>query len=315
MTQATVAIGMLQVVALVAVAPVLAGVMRTIRSRLEGRQGPSPLQPWRDLRKLLRKERLITQQASWVFVLAPLVLVASTVTVAAVIPTVATTTLLGDAVDLIGVVYLLLTGTVVLALAGLDTGTAFGGMGSSRAMTIAALAEPAALLAIFAVSLRAGSSSLAAIAEATLADPVALASPETLLAFGAVAVVTLAESGRLPIDNPSTHLELTMVHEAMILEYAGPDLGLVEFAAQLRLTLFLTLICTLFIPWGIATTATAAAVGIGVTAWLVKMLLLGAAVAILEVGLAKLRLFRVPELLAAAFILAFLAVVVSFFLQ
>jgi formate hydrogenlyase subunit 4 len=233
---------MLQVVVLVAVAPVVAGVMRTVRSRLEGRQGPSPLQPWRDLRKLLRKERLITQHASWVFVVAPLVVVASTLTVAAVIPTVATTTLLGDAVDLIGVVYLLLTGTVVLALAGLDTGTAFGGMGSSRAMTIAALAEPAALLAIFAVSLRAGSSSLAAIAETTLADPVGLASPETLLAFGAVAVVTLAESGRLPIDNPSTHLELTMVHEAMILEYAGPDLGLVEFGAQLRLTLFLTLI-------------------------------------------------------------------------
>ncbi|MEX0796646.1 MAG: NADH-quinone oxidoreductase subunit H [Acidimicrobiia bacterium] len=315
MTPAAVAIGALQVVVLVAVAPVVAGMMRTLRSRLEGRQGPSPLQPWRDLRKLLRKERLLTQNASWVFVLAPLVLVASTLTVAAVIPTVATTTLLGDAVDLIGVVYLLLTGTVVLALAGLDTGTAFGGMGSSREMTIAALAEPAALLAIFAVSLRAGSSSLAAIAETTLLDPTGLASPETLLAFGAVAVVTLAESGRLPIDNPSTHLELTMVHEAMILEYAGPDLGLVEFAAQLRLTLFLTLICTLFLPWGMATTATAAAVGIGVAAWLVKVLALGAAVAILEVSLAKLRLFRVPELLAAAFILSFLAVVVSFFLQ
>ncbi len=309
-----VAIGVLQVVVLVVTAPVVAGVMRTIRSRMEGRTGPTPLQPWRDLRKLLRKERLITQQASWVFVFAPLVLVASTLVLAAVVPTVATTTLLGDSVDLIGVVYLLLTGTVVLALAGLDTGTAFGGMGSSREMTIAALAEPAALLAIFAVSLQAGSSSLAAIAETTLAHPAGLVSPEILLAFGAVTVVTLAEAGRLPIDNPSTHLELTMIHEAMILEYAGPDLGLIEFGAQLRLTLFLSLICTLFIPWGMATTDAAAAIAIGVVSWLVKVLFLAAGVAVFEVGLAKLRLFRVPELLAVAFILAFLAIVMSSFL-
>jgi formate hydrogenlyase subunit 4 len=314
-TAVAIAIGALQVVVVVAMAPVVAGVMRTIRSRMEGRTGPTPLQPWRDLRKLLRKERLITQQASWVFVFAPLVLVASTLAVAAVIPTVATTSLLGDSVDLIGVVYLLLTGTVVLGLAGLDTGTAFGGMGSSRGMTIAALAEPAALLAIFAVSLRAGSSSLANIAETTLADPAGLASPATLFAFGAVTVVTLAEAGRLPIDNPSTHLELTMVHEAMVLEYAGPDLGLIEFAGQLRLTLFLSLICSLFIPWGMATTGAAAAIGVGLVAWSVKVLFLAAGVAVFEVGLAKLRLFRVPELLAAAFILSFLAVIVSFFLQ
>jgi formate hydrogenlyase subunit 4 len=289
--------------------------MRTTRARLEGRVGPSPLQPWRDLRKLLRKERLITEQTSWIFGVAPLLLVASTLVVVAVIPSVATTTLLVDSVDLIGVIYLLLLGTVVLALAAIDTGTAFGGMGSSRGMTIAALAEPAALLAIFAVSLRAGSSSLSTIVEGALADPAGLASPETLLAFGAVAVVTLAEAGRLPVDNPSTHLELTMIHEAMVLEYAGPDLALVEFAASLRLTLFFGLIGTLFLPWGIATTDNLAAIAVGVVAWLVKVLALAVGVAAVEVGLAKLRLFRVPELLAAAFILSFLAVIVSFFLR
>jgi formate hydrogenlyase subunit 4 len=315
MTAAAIAIGLLQVLALMAIAPVVTGVMRTTRSRLEGRVGPSPIQPWRDLRKLLHKERLITEQTSWIFGVAPLLLVASTLVVVAVIPSVATTTLLVDSVDLIGVIYLLLLGTVVLALAALDTGTAFGGMGSSRGMTIAALAEPAALLAIFAVSLRAGSSSLSAIVEGALADPAGLASPETLLAFGAVAVVTLAEAGRLPVDNPSTHLELTMIHEAMVLEYAGPDLALVEFAASLRLTLFLGLISTLFLPWGIATTDNLAAIAVGVVAWLVKVLALAVGVAAVEVGLAKLRLFRVPELLAAAFILSFLAVIVSFFLR
>jgi formate hydrogenlyase subunit 4 len=315
MTAAAIAIGLLQVLALVAIAPVVTGVMRTTRARLEGRVGPSPLQPWRDLRKLLRKERLITEQTSWIFGAAPLLLVASTLVVVAVIPSVATTTLLVDSVDLIGVIYLLLLGTVVLALAAIDTGTAFGGMGSSRGMTIAALAEPAALLAIFAVSLRAGSSSLSTIVEGALADPAGLASPETLLAFGAVAVVTLAEAGRLPVDNPSTHLELTMIHEAMVLEYAGPDLALVEFAASLRLTLFFGLIGTLFLPWGIATTDTLAAIAVGVVSWLVKVLALAVGVAAVEVGLAKLRLFRVPELLAAAFILSFLAVIVSFFLR
>jgi formate hydrogenlyase subunit 4 len=315
MTAAAIAIGLLQVLALVAMAPVVTGVMRTTRARLEGRVGPSPLQPWRDLRKLLSKERLITEQTSWIFGVAPLLLVASTLVVVAVIPSVATTTLLVDSVDLIGVIYLLLLGTVVLALAALDTGTAFGGMGSSRGMTIAALAEPAALLAIFAVSLRAGSSSLSAIVEGALADPEGLASPETLLAFGAVAVVTLAEAGRLPVDNPSTHLELTMIHEAMVLEYAGPDLALVEFAASLRLTLFFGLIGTLFVPWGIATTDNLTAIAVGVVAWLVKVLTLAVGVAAVEVGLAKLRLFRVPELLAAAFILSFLAVIVSFFLR
>jgi formate hydrogenlyase subunit 4 len=315
MTAAAIAIGLLQVLLLVAIAPLVTGVMRTTRARLEGRVGPSPLQPWRDLRKLLRKERLTTEQTSWIFGVAPLLLVASTLVVVAVIPAVATTTLLVDSVDLIGVIYLLLLGTVVLALAALDTGTAFGGMGSSRGMTIAALAEPAALLAIFAVSLRAGSSSLSTIVEGALDDPAGLASPETLLAFGAVAVVTLAEAGRLPVDNPSTHLELTMIHEAMILEYAGPDLALVEFAASLRLTLFFGLIATLFLPWGIATTDNLAAIGVGVVSWLVKVMALAVGVAAVEVGLAKLRLFRVPELLAAAFILSFLAVIVSFFLR
>ena len=170
-------------------------------------------------------------------------------------PSLSTASALDQVGDLFAVVYLLLLGTVFLALAGLDTGTAFGGMGASREMTIAAIAEPTILVAIFALSVAAGSSNLGAIVAATLDHPSAAASPASLLAFAALVVVTIAETGRLPVDNPTTHLELTMIHEAMILEYSGPDLALVELAAHLRLVVFLGLLANLFLPWGIATTA------------------------------------------------------------
>jgi formate hydrogenlyase subunit 4 len=216
--------------------------------------------------------------------------------------------------DLFAVVYLLLLGTVFLALAGLDPGTAFGGMGSSREMTVAALAEPTILLAVFALSVSAGSSSLAAIVASTLDEPSALASPQSVLAFAALAVVTLAETGRLPVDNPSTHLELTMIHEAMVLEYAGPDLALVELAAHMRLVAFLGLLANLFVPWGIATTTHPVDLVLAALAVAGKIAVLGVIVAAFEVFVAKLRLFRVPELLTASFVLAFLAVTASFFL-
>jgi formate hydrogenlyase subunit 4 len=199
-------------------------------------------------------------------------------------------------------------------LGGLDTGTAFGGMGASREMTIAAIAEPTVLLAIFALSVPAGSSNMGAIVSATLARPSSVAAPGSVLAFAALAVVTLAETGRLPVDNPSTHLELTMVHEAMVLEYTGPDLALVELAAHVRLVIFLGLLANLFVPWGIATTTDPVDLAAGAVAWAAKLVLLGAAVAAFEVFVAKVRLFRVPELLAASFVLAFLAVTASFFL-
>jgi formate hydrogenlyase subunit 4 len=230
------------------------------------------------------------------------------------VPFLTTRSALDQVGDLFAVVYLLLLGTVFLALAGLDTGTAFGGMGSSRAMTVAAVAEPSILLAIFALSVNAGSSNLGAIVTSTLAHPGAVASPESLLAFGALGIVALAETGRLPVDNPSTHLELTMIHEAMILEYAGADLALVELAAHTRLVIFLGLLANLFAPWGIATTTRPLELALGALAVAGKIAVLGIAVAAFEVFVAKLRLFRVPELLAASFVLAFLAVTASFFL-
>jgi formate hydrogenlyase subunit 4 len=313
-TLAGLIVAVAQAALVVAGAPFLVGLVRTVRARLEGRVGAGVGQPWRDLRKLWRKERIRPQHTSWIFSATPLVLASTSLVVAAIVPFASTRSGLDEAGDLFAVVALFLAGTVFLALAGLDPGTAFGGMGSSREMTIAALAEPTLLVAVFALSVRAGSSNLSAIMGATLAHPDRLASPGSLLAAGALAMVILAEAGRLPVDNPATHLELTMIHEAMILEYAGPDLALVEGAAHMRLAVLLALLANLFVPWGIATTTRPLEVLVGATATGAKVAFLGVVLATFEVFVAKLRLFRVPELLAASFVLAFLAVTASFFL-
>ncbi len=304
-----------QAVLVVAGAPVLTGLMRQIRARMEGRAGPGVLQPWRDLRKLLRrKESLTPRGTGQVFRTAPVLLMATTLLVAVAAPFVTTASALPPAADLFAVVALLALGTVALALAGLDTGTAFGGMGASREITVIALVEPTLLVAILALSARAGSTDLAAIVSSTVDDPARVGSPVSLLAAVALAIVTVAETGRLPVDNPATHLELTMVHEAMVLEYAGPDLALVELASSMRLTVFLGLLANLFVPWGIATSASLPALLAGAAAFAGKVGLLGAALATAEVFFAKLRLFRVPELLAGSFLLALLAVAASFVL-
>ncbi|WP_427892779.1 respiratory chain complex I subunit 1 family protein [Kribbella sp. GL6] len=304
----------LQLVVLVVLAPYVVGLMRQVRAALEGRAGAGIGQPWRDLRKLFRKEPISPEGSSWVFVAAPAVLAATTLVIAAVAPFVATVSPLDGVADLFAIVALLLLGTVALALAGLDTGTAFGGMGASREITVAALAEPTILLAGFALSARVGSTNLAAIVERGNHSPGDLLSPATLLAAVALAVVVIAEAGRLPVDNPSTHLELTMIHEAMVLEYSGRDLALVEFASALRLTVLLGLWVNLFAPWGIATSESPLALLGGTAVFVVKVAVVGAVLAAGEVFMAKLRLFRVPELLAGSFLFGVLAVSSSFFL-
>jgi len=302
-----------QVVVVVAGGPLLVGVMRQVRARLEGRTGAGVAQPWRDLRKLLRRQPATPTGTGWAFRLAPLLLVGTSLVLAAVVPLLTTASPLDRAADLFAVVGLLALGTATLALAALDTGTAFGGMGASRAITILALVEPTILVAVFALSARVGSTNLAAIVTATLQDPLRVASPASLLAAAALAIVVVAETGRLPVDNPATHLELTMIHEAMVLEYAGTDLALVEWAASMRLTVLLGLLASLFVPWGIAG-ASLAALPLALLAFLVKVTALGVGLGAAEVFLAKLRLFRVPELLAGSFVLALLAVASSFFL-
>lgn len=314
MTATGIAVAVVQMLLTIATAPVLVGMMRLIRARLEGRTGPPILQPWRDLRKLFGKQRMVSTNTGLVFAITPLVMVASAALVAGIVPFLSTRSALDQVGDLFAVVYLLLLGTVFLALAGLDTGTAFGGMGASRGMTITAIAEPTVLVAIFALSVSTGSSNLGTIVAATLSNPSGAASPASLLAFAALAVVTVAETGRIPVDNPSTHLELTMIHEAMILDYSGPDLALIELGAHVRLVVFLGLLANLFVPWGIATTAQPVQLVAAAAAVTLKLVILAAAIAAGEVFIAKVRLFRVPELLAASFVLAFLAVTASFFL-
>jgi len=302
-----------QVVMVAAGAPWLTGVMRQVRARMEGRAGAGIGQPWRDFRKLLRKEPITPVGTGPAFRVAPLLLVVTASVIAALVPLASTVTPVSGRADLILVVALLALGTVALALAGLDTGTAFGGMGASREMTILALVEPTILVAVFALSARVGSTNLAEIVTTTLNDPLRVASPASLLAAAALLIVVVAETGRLPVDNPATHLELTMIHEAMILEYAGSDLALVELAASMRLTILLGLLTSLFLPWGIAG-ASLAALPLALAAFVVKVAILGIGLGAAEVFIAKLRLFRVPELLAGSFVLAVLAVASSFFL-
>lgn len=301
-----------QVVAMVVLSPLLIGLMRQVRARFEGRVGAGVLQPWRDLRKLLAKEPLQADGTSWVSVAGPTVLIVSSLLVCAMTPLLGTVTFTRVPDDLFVVVSLLLIGTVALALVGLDAGTAFGGMGSSRHMTIAALVEPTVLVSVYALSIPVGSSVLSRIVEARLDDPASVMSPVSLLALLALAVAVVAETGRLPVDNPATHLELTMVHEAMVLESSGRDLAWLELGSWLRLGALLGLLSTLLVPWGIATEISAGTLLVAAAALVLKLGLAASLLAAVEVFLAKLRLFRVPELLAGSFVLAFLAVTASY---
>mgnify|MGYP001002135609 CR=1 FL=1 len=308
----SVVVVVVQLALAVAVTPVLIGVMRSTRARLEGRVGGGVWQPWRDVRKLMAKEPTRAPGSTPVLTVAPILLMASSLVLCALIPLASTLALASVPGDLFVVVSVLLLGTVALALLGLESGTAFGGMGSSRHMVIAALVEPTVLLSVYALSVPVGTSALSAIVQARRADPASLLNPVSLLAIFALVVVVIAETGRLPVDNPSTHLELTMIHEAMILESGGRDLGWLELGSWLRLTALLGLVANLALPLGIGQDAAPLTLVIGIAAVSVKVLLLGAALAAAEVFIAKLRLFRVPELLAGSFVLAFLSVSASY---
>jgi formate hydrogenlyase subunit 4 len=296
-------------------APGLVGFIRMVKARLQGRRGAPPWQPYYDLRKLFGKEAVVSRNASWLFRFAPYLIFATTVAVTMLVPLVAAPLPFDAVGDLLTVVYLMLLGTFFLALAGLDPGTAFGGMGASREMTVAAIAEPTIALAIFGLAVGAGSTNLGQIVAQTLSHPGAVINPGHLFGFAALFIVTLAETGRLPVDNPATHLELTMIHEAMTLEYSGRYLALIEWAAGLKLLVFFSLLANLFLPWGVATTLTPGGVAIAVIVLIAKLAMLGLTVAFIETRIAKLRLFRVTELLGVSFVLALLSVTSSFLLR
>lgn len=313
-TLGTAAVAIGQVVVLLLASPVVIGLMRTVRARLEGRYGGGLLQPWRDLRKLFGKEPLSAGGTTWVSTTGPLIVAASGVMLCALTPVLGTATFARLPDDLFVVVSVLLLGTVALALVGLDAGTAFGGMGSSRHMTIAALVEPTVLLAVYALSIPADSSALSRIVDSRLDDPASVVSPVSLLALLALTIAVVAETGRLPVDNPATHLELTMVHEAMVLESSGRDLAWLELGSWLRLGALLGLLTTLLVPWGVVSgQVTPAGLVLATLVLLAKLAVSAGLLATVEVTLAKIRLFRVPELLAGSFVIAFLAVTASYF--
>jgi formate hydrogenlyase subunit 4 len=310
---ADIAMTVLQALLLIAIAPGLVGYVRWLKARLQGRRGAGWLQPYREIRKAFAKQMVIADTTSWVFHLAPLAVFATAATAATLVPVLT----VGRPADLMGDLFvlaaILMLGTFCLALGGLDPGTAFGGMGSSREMTVAALTEPTLAIAVLALALTAGSTSLGAIAAGLIDRPSIALGPGHALALGAFFIALLAETGRLPVDNPATHLELTMIHEAMVLEYSGPYLALIEWGSATKLAVLLTLAANLFVPWGLAPALDPANLLVAVAALAGKLCLLGGLLAVLETRVAKLRLFRVPELLAVSFTLALLAAASSFF--
>jgi len=258
---------------------------------------------------------VLSETTSWIFRVTPFLLAAIMLVIAGGIPIVVTRLPLAFTGNIVLVMYLLLLGTFFLALAGLDAGSAFGGMGASREVVVAALAEPTVILAIFALALHTGTTNLGGIVERLAGERLLALHPGHLLAFVAFFVVMVAETGRLPVDNPATHLELTMIHEAMVLEYSGRYLALVEWAGAMKLFLFLALLGNLFIPWGVPAAGATPAIALGVAALGLKLLVLATLVALLESAVAKLRLFRVPELLSGSFVLALLSVASFFFVR
>lgn len=293
-------------------APLLTGYVRKVKSRLLRREGPQIIQPYRDLLKLLRKEVVLAENASWLFRVAPYLIFATTWVAAALVPTFATGLVFSPAVDLIAIVALLGSARFMLALAGLDVGTSFGGIGSSREMMISSLAEPAMLMVAFTLSLLAGSTQLSSVATYMQSTAVGLRVSLALSLVGLI-MVAIAENARIPIDNPATHLELTMVHEAMILEYSGRHLAVIEAAASLKLLLYLSLILCLFAPWGVAIAGQGfASYGLALLIYVVKLAMGGFLLAVFETAVAKMRVFRVSDFLGVSLMLGLLAALLLF---
>jgi formate hydrogenlyase subunit 4 len=285
-----------------AVAPLLNGVIKRAKAGWQNRQGPGLLQPWFDLWKYLGRESVISEHASWLFRWAPYVYFAAHLAAAALVPTLTVTSSLWGLGDAIVVVGLLALARFALALAALDTASNFGGMGTSRELAFASLVEPAMLIALFALAIPVGSTELGAL----VGD--GSVSVSRLLALGALAIVAIAETGRIPVDNPDTHLELTMAHEGMLLEYSGRPLGLLLWGTHLKQLAILSLLAGLLFPWGMARDLGALALALGIGTYLLKLTLLGLALAFVESTNVKLRIFRVPELLGAASLLGVMAV-------
>ena len=301
-----------QMLLVLALAPLFVGFVRKMKARLLRRQGPPLIQPYLDLVRLARKDVVLADSASWLFRIIPYLVFAAIWVAASLVPTFRTGLMFSWSADLIALIALLGSARFFLALAGMDVGTSFGGIGASREVMIASLAEPALLMIVFSLALLAGSTQLSVIAGYMLSSNVGL---RVTLALSLVALimVAIAENARIPVDNPATHLELTMVHEAMVLEYSGRHLAVIELAAQLQLLLYVSLIACVFAPWGLAPVGAGLETHVvGVAAYVGKLAVAGGLLALFETAIAKMRVFRVPAFLGAAFMLGILGVLLLF---
>jgi formate hydrogenlyase subunit 4 len=296
-----------QAVLVVLLAPLLTGIVRKTKARFQRRIGASIFQPYRDIARLLRKEAVVAHNASWLFTGAPVFIFAATWVAATLVPTFVFDTGLGAAADLIAILGILAAARFALALAGLDIGTSFGAIGASREMMIASVAEPAMLMLIFSLALVAGTTRLPDIAQFVQSPALGL-HISLMLAFVGLAILAVAENGRIPVDNPSTHLELTMVHEAMVLEYSGRHLALIELAQSTKLLLYISLLSAVFVPWGIASPAGGmAGMAVAILLYLAKLYVGAVVLGFFETTIAKMRVFRVPQFIGVALLLGLLA--------
>jgi len=306
-------IEILDIVVLLFLSPLFMGWIRTLKCWLQSRTSPGLFQPYRDILKLFSKEIILAENASWIFRLAPYLIFGVTLLIGGIVPILSVNVPLSATADVIVLVALFGLSRFFTALAGLDIGTAFGGMGSSREMLIASLAEPGMLMTIFVASLVNHSTSLSQIVQTMIQEGLVLR-PSLAFAFLSFTMITLAETGRVPVDNPVTHLELTMIHEGMILEYSGRYLALIEWAGMMKFLLFVTIGITIFFPWGIAFDGGIYSIAESLILLILKLLVVGAGIVFIEIGLAKMRIFRVPEYLGTSFLFATLGMLSYFIL-
>jgi formate hydrogenlyase subunit 4 len=293
----------LQFIIIILFSPLIQGIIKKLKAYMQGRVGPGIFQPYYDLIRLFHKDMVISSIASWIFKATPYIVFTSTMAAAMIVPVITTSSRLGVMGDVIALIYLMALGRFFMALAGLDAGTAFGGEGSSREMTVAVLVEPMMMLSIFTAAISAGSTNVARIAETHSI----FYSPSHVLALSAFLIAIIAETGRIPVDNPDTHLELTMIHEGMILEYSGRYLALMEWAHYMKQMLLFTIAVDIFFPLGISNTMDISSLAVSSAAYFLKMLLMSFLMAITESTRAKMRFFQLPSLLGGAFVLAVLS--------
>jgi len=314
MTLHWMAIELIQLLMILFLSPAFAGWVKVVKCRLQGRTSPGVLQPYRDIARLLKKDVVLAENASWVFRVTPYIVFGVTVMAGGVIPLISVDLPLCATADIIALVMLFAIVRFFTALAGMDIGTAFGGMGASREMMISSLAEPAMLMAVFTVSLASSSTSLTQMVT-VMSEKGFMIRPSLAFSLIAFILIALAETGRVPVDNPATHLELTMIHEAMILEYSGRYLALIEWAGMMKLAIYFSLGIAAFLPWGIAGSAEPLALALRTLFFVAKLMVGGVVMVLIETGLAKMRIFRLPDYLGSAFLLATLGMIAFFILE